>query len=215
MAPPSPAAHGSVTPLSAERYCLRVTIGPKARKALLSAQAILRRKYPPGDLDTVIENAIVAYAEELEARSFAKLRRAKKPSAAQQPATHDALRSAPEHAGTPNPSPTEPLPVVAASEPTPNRAARRKRSRYIPRPLRRAVFERDGYRCTHLSPQGHRCSETSRLELHHLVPFAKGGEHTLAGLTVRCQAHNLHDAVLDFGEEMIRARIAAGRAQHG
>ena len=142
------------------------------------------------------------------------LRRAKKPSAVQQPIADD-NQSAPEHAGVPKPSLTRSLPGVSAAEYTQNRVTRRKRSRYIPRPLRRAIFERDGYRCTHLSPQGHRCSETSRLELHHLVPFAKGGEHTLAGLTVRCQAHNLHDAVLDFGEEMIRARIAAGRAQHG
>jgi hypothetical protein len=63
-------------------------------------------------------------------------------------------------------------------------------SRHIPARIRRTVFERDGARCTHIDIAGQRCRETHHLELHHLVPFARGGEHTAANLDLRCSAHN-------------------------
>jgi hypothetical protein len=75
--------------------------------------------------------------------------------------------------------------------------------RHIPARIRRAVFERDGARCTHLGASGQRCRETHHLELHHLVPFALKGEHTPADLTLRCAAHNALAAELDFGPEHI------------
>jgi hypothetical protein len=79
-------------------------------------------------------------------------------------------------------------------------------SRHIPARIRRTVFERDGARCTHVDTSGQRCRETHHLELHHLVPFARGGEHTPANLTLRCTAHNALAAELDFGTERIAAR---------
>lgn len=76
-------------------------------------------------------------------------------------------------------------------------------SRHIPARVRRAVFERDGARCTHVDASGQRCRETHHLELHHLVPFARGGTHTAANLSLRCAAHNAVAAELDFGAEHI------------
>ena len=35
--------------------------------------------------------------------------------------------------------------------------------------------------------------------LHHLKPFAKGGENSPANLSLRCQKHNLYQAQQDFG----------------
>jgi hypothetical protein len=84
---------------------------------------------------------------------------------------------------------------------TPKRAARP--SRHIPARVRRVVFERDGVRCTHVDGSGQRCRETHQLELHHLVPFARGGAHTATNLTLRCAAHNALAAELDFGAEQI------------
>jgi hypothetical protein len=77
------------------------------------------------------------------------------------------------------------------------------RSRHIPARVRRAVFERDGARCTHVDASGQRCRETHHLEFHHLLPFARGGAHTAVNLTLRCAAHNAHAAELDFGPEHI------------
>jgi hypothetical protein len=76
-------------------------------------------------------------------------------------------------------------------------------SRHIPARVRRAVFERDGARCTQLDASGQRCRETHHLELHHLVPFVRGGAHTAANLTLRCAAHNALAAELDFGADHI------------
>jgi hypothetical protein len=83
---------------------------------------------------------------------------------------------------------------------TPKPAARP--SRHIPARVRRVVFERDGARCTHVDGSGQRCRETHQLELHHLVPFARGA-HTATNLTLRCAAHNALAAELDFGAEQI------------
>lgn len=96
-----------------------------------------------------------------------------------------------EHAGTPRPSV--------------------RRSRYIPAAIRREVFERDGARCTYCDARGERCCETHYLELHHLQPFAKGGPHLAANLTLRCAAHNALAAETDFGSHAIAARRDATR----
>ena len=63
------------------------------------------------------------------------------------------------------------------------------RSRHIPAAIRRAVFERDGGRCTYVDERGERCRETHGLELHHRHPFGRQGPHTAANLTLHCPAH--------------------------
>jgi hypothetical protein len=92
--------------------------------------------------------------------------------------------------------------------PKPPKPAARS-SRHIPARIRRAVFDRDGARCTHLDAAGQRCRETHHLELHHLVPFARGGPHTPENLTLRCAAHNAYAAELDFGPEHAIAQRSA------
>jgi hypothetical protein len=88
----------------------------------------------------------------------------------------------------------------------------RWRGRHVPAPVRRSVFERDQGRCTYTSETGRRCAETHRLELHHLVAFARGGEPTEENLTLRCQAHNTLAAEEDFGRAFIEA--ARGSSEH-
>jgi 5-methylcytosine-specific restriction endonuclease McrA len=67
------------------------------------------------------------------------------------------------------------------------------RSRYIPAAVRRAVLERDGGQCAFVGTRG-RCQEQGFLELHHVVPFAKGGTTTIDNLQLRCRAHNQYEA---------------------
>jgi len=81
------------------------------------------------------------------------------------------------------------------------------RGGYIPRPVRREVFERDGAQCTYLDEQGRRCKERGCLELHHIVSKALGGPDTVENLTVRCRPHNLRDAEKVFGREHVEQRI--------
>jgi hypothetical protein len=87
------------------------------------------------------------------------------------------------------------------AKPAPKRGPRR--SRHIPARIRRAVFDRDGARCTYVDAAEQRCRETHHLELHHLEPFARRGVHDAANITLRCKAHNALAAEHDFGPEHI------------
>lgn len=91
------------------------------------------------------------------------------------------------------------------------RPAPRGRGRYVPAAVRRAVAARDGHRCSYVDASGTRCSETQRLEFHHLVPFAVSPSHEVSNLTLRCQAHNALAAEQDFGRELMAERSRATR----
>lgn len=85
-------------------------------------------------------------------------------------------------------------------------------SRYIPAAVRRAVWSRDGGRCTYLDRHGRRCSETRGLELHHRNAYARGGDHQLDNLGLLCRAHNGYLADQEYGrEKMDRHRRGESR----
>jgi 5-methylcytosine-specific restriction endonuclease McrA len=85
-------------------------------------------------------------------------------------------------------------------------------SDYIPANIKRAVWERDGGRCTFVGKNDRRCDATSFLQEHHIVARAKGGETTVANLTLRCGSHNRYEAELAFGPRVVSERRAAYRA---
>ena len=67
-------------------------------------------------------------------------------------------------------------------------------SRYIPADVKRAVWLRDGGKCTHEN-----CSSTHYVQFDHRMPFALGGAHTLENLRLLCAAHNRLEAERAFG----------------
>lgn len=71
-------------------------------------------------------------------------------------------------------------------------------SRCIPAHVRREVWARDLGRCAFVGPQG-RCTETGRLEYHHVLPFARGGTASVANIALRCRAHNRFEGEAIFG----------------
>lgn len=71
-------------------------------------------------------------------------------------------------------------------------------SRHIPASVKRAVWARDGARCAFVGSQG-RCAERGFLELHHVVPYARGGAATEDNIQIRCRRHNQHEAEQVFG----------------
>ncbi|MGE5178194.1 MAG: HNH endonuclease [Bacteroidota bacterium] len=90
------------------------------------------------------------------------------------------------------------------------------RNRHIPAHIRRAVWERDGGRCTFVSKSGHRCGERRFLEFDHVEPVARGGTSTVNGLRLRCRAHNQYEAERVFGAGfMERKREGARLASAG
>lgn len=80
-------------------------------------------------------------------------------------------------------------------------------SRHIPAAIKRAVYERDEGRCTFVSHDGRRCSETGGLEFDHLDGFAITREHSVEGIALRCRPHNLHAAEQVYGaDKMVRLK---------
>ena len=73
-----------------------------------------------------------------------------------------------------------------------------KDARTIPAEARRAVRERDGGRCAHVGPTGHRC-ESRAVEFDHIVPIAKGGASTIDNVRLLCRPHNQLAAEQEFG----------------
>jgi 5-methylcytosine-specific restriction endonuclease McrA len=103
-----------------------------------------------------------------------------------------------------------------------NRTSRKERatrgnghSRHIPAHVRRAVWIRDGGRCTYVTPSGHRCDATKLLEFDHVTPAARGGLSTVENVRLRCRAHNQEAAKQALGARFMnqkRKKAAAARA---
>ena len=87
-------------------------------------------------------------------------------------------------------------------------------SRYIPTPVRRAVYERDQGQCRFVDETGRRCTETRRLEFHHLEPYGQGGDHSLDNVILFCWTHNQYLAERDYGKEVIARYKKSGRSSH-
>jgi hypothetical protein len=66
-------------------------------------------------------------------------------------------------------------------------------TRHVPAAVRREVWKRDDGRCAFSGSMG-RCAERGFLQFHHVIPFAEGGDATVANIQLRCQAHNQYEA---------------------
>jgi len=119
-------------------------------------------------------------------------------------------KSTVSHTEAPSAHPRRPSDEVPFSDELPQSGALtespRRRGRHVPAAVRRAVCERDGHRCAYIDARGVRCRETSRLELHHREPFARGGPSTAENLSLHCAAHNALAAEQDFGHASAIAR---------
>lgn len=90
--------------------------------------------------------------------------------------------------------------------PRPHRCDGASPARHIPAAVRRAVWQRDGHRCTFIGPESRRCESRSFLELDHVLPVARGGRGTVDNLRVRCRAHNQLEAERVFGVAFMHAQ---------
>lgn len=91
------------------------------------------------------------------------------------------------------------------------RGESRAQGRYVPAAVRDAVWRRDEGRCAHVGPTGVRCGETRKLELHHILSYARGGKATVDNLTLRCGAHNRFHAERELGKERVAQAISRAR----
>ena len=82
-------------------------------------------------------------------------------------------------------------------------------SRHVGADVKRPVWVRDAGCCAFVSASGHRCGERAFLEYHHVVPYAVGGQATVANIQLRCRAHNGYEADVFFGTELRNRGAAA------
>ena len=75
-------------------------------------------------------------------------------------------------------------------------------SRYVPAPVRRVVYERDGRQCTYVS-EGQRCTAREGLEYHHHDPYGLGGDCSADNVSLMCTTHNALMAERDFGKDVM------------
>jgi hypothetical protein len=70
--------------------------------------------------------------------------------------------------------------------------------------VKRAVWQRDGGRCTFVGESGRRCEAKRGLEFDHVTEYARGGEATVDGIRLRCRGHNQLTAERTFGAGFMR-----------
>jgi hypothetical protein len=205
---PEPASTPRLEPL---RYKVQFEASEEYVELVEKAKALLSQTAPRVDLGELHLRALRVLVTELERKKYAATDRPRQrvaptsetPSVAE-PAPHGQLAGGDAAQSGRDPEPRSQL-EHGSEYP-------RQRGRHVPAALRRAVFERDEGCCTFRSDSGQRCRETAHLELHHLVPFARGGEHRLDNLTLRCRAHNALAAEQDFGRDFVA--LARDSSQH-
>ena len=227
-APPSlpsaretPRAQASLRPLAPSRYHLHVTISAETHAKLRHAQDLLRHALPDGDPAAVLDRALTLLVERLERDRAKATRRPRRDEAKRR----SQVGGADNHPIAPPPPSADAVPHGPSDRKRPGQAetddaAPRNEngntagSRRIRAATVRAVWARDEGRCAFIGSEG-RCRETAFLELHHIVPVARGGAATTANLALRCHAHNQGEALRDFGEETVAAARAVFRRERG
>ena len=178
-----------VAPLSGETFKVQFTASRSLRDKLRQAQDLLRHRVPDGDVPTIIERALELLIEEVKKERFGVGRR---PRPAASVATGQTEQIGDAGPGTSCPEPAQP-----------------SASRHIPDAIKRAVYERDGGRCTFVDERGRRCGTTEALEFDHIEGFARTRKHDIDGIRLACRAHNQHLAEKLYGRAfMERARGA-------
>jgi 5-methylcytosine-specific restriction endonuclease McrA len=99
-------------------------------------------------------------------------------------------------------------PLSAATERPRAPQPAREGSRNIPAHVKRAVWVRDGGRCTFRGPDGHRCESRSP-EYDHIVPVARGGKSEVSNVRLLCRPHNQLEAERAYGVNFMESKRRA------
>jgi 5-methylcytosine-specific restriction endonuclease McrA len=87
-------------------------------------------------------------------------------------------------------------------------------NRHIPAAIRDRVYARDNGRCSYVSPAGIKCNSKWNLEIDHIVPFARGGDHSVDNLRLLCARHNRLAAENVYGREYIKNKMPGTTRPH-
>ncbi len=181
------ARRDDVEPLTAELRRLHITVDRQFLKMLNAARDGLSHSIPGASTEQVLKAALELLLEkQAKARGLVK-----------RPRTFAAPASPPSLSDATTATPT-------FSEPAHRRTGPREQ---IPAAVRRAVWERDQGRCVWPLDSGGCCGSTHRLELDHVVPWARFSEPTVDNLRVVCHRHNTLAARQIFGARCVERYV--------
>ena len=175
-----------VRAISPECFRIEFTASAELREKLERCLDLSSHANPRRELGFVIERAVDLLLTKLERERLGKAERPR-------------LRTTTHR--KPNASPSAESP--SAESP----GAETPASRHVSNADRRSVFQRDGSRCTYVSPDGHPCDATAFLELDHVIARALGGGAEAENLRVRCRAHNRLWAEQTFGRAHVERAV--------
>jgi hypothetical protein len=184
--------HANIEPLSEARFKVEFTASDALREKLELCRDLLSHANPSRDLAVVIERAVDLLLADLEKSRLGRARRPRLTAGSSDTGGTAASRKPDDARETGRlsddaPSSERKLPGIAIA-------------------TRRAVFERDGLRCTYVGEAGRRCRERAFLELDHIEAKALGGSNDASNLRVLCRAHNQLRAEQTFGREHIEQK---------
>ena len=222
-----------VEPLTAELRRLHVTVSKQFLRKLEAARDGLSHVVPGASAERVLEAALDLLLEK-QARSRGQVKKPRTTLAAVAPRRHEQAVDTTAHrciekapGATPIQPQEPPAPVaLLPTEPPPTdpptteppttepRPPRREGPREaIPAAVRRAVWARDGGRCSWPLDGGGCCGSKHRLEFDHIIPWAEWGPSTIENLRLACGRHNALAARQTFGSRCVD-RYAGPAPEH-
>ena len=200
--PPPPAALRIARPivqaLAPQRYRVQFTIGQDTHDRLRRVQALLRRQIPSGDPAAIFDRAL-RVLEEVEKKRLGFAARPGRRGCEAGRDYESRIRSGTDktHKDVRGPGGSAHALTRAVIDPALQR--RVGPSRHVPNEIKRAVWRRDAGQCAFVSDAGHRCTQRSFLDLHHIQPYAMDGPATVGNISLRCRRHNQYEGELVFG----------------
>jgi hypothetical protein len=173
---PKAARSDKVTPISAERVELKISMSTELLSHLTRTQCLIASQLGTGaGYEKVLEVVLSEYMER-----------------------HDPVRKAKRIAmrSTQSKAPVSPAPVLGGARAgrIQMESANSERSEFVRKKLsavqKHAVHLRDGGRCTHVDAGGNRCLSERWLHIHHLRPVSLGGGNDPENLTTLCSYHH-------------------------
>ena len=154
----------SMKPVTSKRFKIEFSVSEELTKKIQRAKEILRHKYPKGNLEDIIDEALELLLEKKDPqRKIQKKQLTKKEVSQKEP--------------------------VASLE-MPMTLSDTLRSRYVPEKTKQIIWERDEGRCSYVSSEGKHCGDKNFIELDHVRPWALGGNSTIENLRLLCRTHN-------------------------
>jgi 5-methylcytosine-specific restriction endonuclease McrA len=201
-----------IDPLTAELSRLSTTVSRRFLQKLKAARAGLSHASPGATTEQVLERALDLLLEK-QARARGQVKRPRRAVAIPPAEIRSSLptpSSQPTHVEAATPATNEiPIPL----EPPLHRRAGPRET--IPAAVRRAVWERDQGCCSWPLDAGGRCGSTHRLELDHVIPWARDGEPKVENLRLLCGRHNRLAARQVFGNACVDRYAGPGSRKEG